>query len=320
MSSHVLPIELIAAGADGHDDAADWQVSAELASRYLLTFGESTRRAYGSDLLDLARHCRQVGIPPIRLDRDQLEFYAQTLETVRGLAPATAARRISAIRGYYKRAVEKKLLGESPMSLVKTPRVPQDSQKLGLSRDEVRALLDEAERTSDRAHLLVAALFYMGLRRSELLSATIADLGRQDGVRVLRVRRKGGARQTLPVAQPVLEALDRCIAGRTSGPLLATRTGRPVDGAAAARMLKRIGRQALPERTDLHPHLLRHSAATLALNAGATLRDCQDSLGHASADTTRRYDRARHALERNVTWKLVEHLAEVTLDTRPGCS
>ena len=64
-------------------------------------------------------------------------------------------------------------------------------------------------------------------------------------------------------------------------------------------------RTAVPEKADtLHPHDLRHAFVTLSLDAGASLRDVQDAAGHADPRTTRRYDRARHNLDRHPTYAL----------------
>lgn len=306
----ILPSELLQPPqADDADDAADWLTSAVLATHFLAQYPEATRRGYGADLVDFAAFCRQLGTPPIRMTRAGIDAYGRHLESARGLAASTVARRLSAVSGYYKRAVEDELLARSPMALVRRPKVPSDSQKLGLAKEEVQALLAAAEADGPRAHLLVAALALMGLRISELLNATVTDVTTERGVPVLRVRRKGGARAVLPCPPPVVEAMTRIIGHRRQGPLLATRTGRPLERAEAARLLQRVGRTALPDRRDLHPHLLRHAYVTLALDAGVPLRDVQDGAGHAQADTTRRYDRGRHALERNPTWTLTEYLA-----------
>lgn len=88
-------------------------------------------------------------------------------------------------------------------------------------------------------------------------------------------------------------------------PLVATATGRPTDRHAIWRLLRRLAVDALPHLADsLHPHDLRHACATLSLDTGASLRDVQDLLGHQDSRTTRRYDRARHNLDRSPSYAL----------------
>ncbi|MGH2949770.1 MAG: tyrosine-type recombinase/integrase, partial [Solirubrobacteraceae bacterium] len=88
----------------------------------------------------------------------------------------------------------------------------------------------------------------------------------------------------------------RAAAGRR----LATRSGRRLDRQAAWKIIRRLARLAGIEHA-VSPHSLRHTFVTLALDAGVSLRDVQDAAGHADPRTTRRYDRARHQLERHPT-------------------
>jgi len=95
-----------------------------------------------------------------------------------------------------------------------------------------------------------------------------------------------------------------------SGPLLATSTGRRLDQAALWRLVRRLARAAGIEQWEaLSPHSLRHTAITLALDAGASLRDVQDFAGHRDPRTTRRYDRARDSLDRHAAYALAAYLA-----------
>jgi len=84
-----------------------------------------------------------------------------------------------------------------------------------------------------------------------------------------------------------------------------TRTGTRWHRTEAWRALRRLAKKAVPEKTgSLHPHDLRHAFVTLSLDSGASLRDVQDAAGHADPRTTRRYDRARHRLDRHPTYAL----------------
>jgi integrase/recombinase XerD len=301
-------VVLAAAPLTSVDADDSWALSDEIAARFLLSKGKSTRVAYAKDLRDYAEFCRQRAITPVRARLADIELYARTLEDGRALAPATVARRLSALSGFYRRAVRDEVLPRSPMADVDRPQVPENAQTLGLDRAEVQALLDGARCHSSRAHLLVALLVFNGLRISEALGTAVADLSVERGHQVVRIRRKGGSRATVPLAAPVTEALRLCLGSRSDGPLLMTRTGRPLDRSGAARLLTRVAKASLPSRHDVHPHLLRHAWVTLALDAGVSLRDVQDAAGHADPRTTRRYDRARHSLDRHPTYQLATYL------------
>ena len=75
--------------------------------------------------------------------------------------------------------------------------------------------------------------------------------------------------------------------------------------------MRRIARKAgLPAPDRISPHSARHAFATGALDAGASMRDVQDAMGHADPRTTRRYDRSRHNLDRHPTYTVAAWLAE----------
>jgi site-specific recombinase XerD len=92
-----------------------------------------------------------------------------------------------------------------------------------------------------------------------------------------------------------VRAIDAALGGRTDGPLLVSNTGGRLDRHDAARIVARLARRAGLTK-HITPHSLRHTMVTLALDAGVSLRDVQDAARHADPRTTRRYDRARHAL------------------------
>jgi integrase/recombinase XerD len=162
-----------------------------------------------------------------------------------------------------------------------------------------------AEADSPRSLALVLLLGLNGLRISEALGADVEDLDTERGHRVLRITRKGGKRATVPMAPRTAEAVDSYIGDRTTGPLFSTATGGRWQRSEAWRTLRRLARTAVPSKADsIHPHDLRHAFVTLSLDAGASLRDVQDAAGHADPRTTRRYDRARHNLDRHPTHRL----------------
>jgi integrase/recombinase XerC len=129
-----------------------------------------------------------------------------------------------------------------------------------------------------------------GLRVAEASSANIEDL--KDGL--LTVTVKGGHRQTKPLSLPALQAARAAIGDRTEGPILTNRDGARLSRRRAWELIERLATSAGIKSCT--PHTLRHTAATLALAAGAQVQDVQALLGHRSIETTLHYIRNRDVL------------------------
>jgi site-specific recombinase XerD len=278
-----------------------------LAGAFLAGYGSArTRAAYGSDLRDFVAWCEEHDLGPLDAERAHVEVYARELER-RGRAPATVARRLSTLASFYRYAVEEGVLDRSPAVHIRRPRVSQDSPTLGLDRSELVRLLDAADDAGPRDHALVCLLALCGLRVSEACGANVADLEEQRGHRILRIIRKGSIPAVVPLAPRTIAAVDLHVAGRAAGPLLVAADGSRLDRHDAARVIRRLARQAGIAKA-LTPHGLRHSFVTLALEAGVPLHRVQDAAGHADPRTTRRYDRARYALDGHATYTLAAFL------------
>jgi len=277
----------------------------DVARAFLLGYAGHTRAAYARDLADWGRFCEQVGVDPLQATRAHVDAYARSLAELEHRSPATVARRLSALAGFYRYALSEDLIVRNPVAPIRRPKGGSDTVSTGLDRDELSALVAAAKADSPRSHALVILLGLNGLRVSEALAADVTDLSTERGHRVLFITRKGGKRATVPLAPRTAETLDAYLAGRTTGPLFATSTGARLDRAATWRLLRKLARRAVPRKAgSIHPHDLRHSFVTLSLDAGASLRDVQDAAGHADPRTTRRYDRARYNLDRHPTYTL----------------
>jgi integrase/recombinase XerD len=287
----------------------------DLRVRFLLSLGsDNTRAAYGGDLRDWGTWLAERDLDPLAVARAHVDAYARDLER-RGRGPATIARRLATLAGYYRYAVDEDVLARSPVDRVRRPRAGGDSPTQGLDRDELRCFLAAADscKVSSRDRALVELLSIAALRVSEALGANVGDIGSERGHCTLRVTGKGGQRWTVVLPPRVCDAVDAMLAERenppTDGPLFMTRTGRRLSRFEAAAIVARVARLAgIMKR--ISPHSLRHSAITAALDAGAPLRDVQDYARHADPRTTRRYDRGRHNLDRNAAYKVAAFIAQ----------
>lgn len=278
-----------------------------VAAASLAGYGPATRAAYAQDLWAWGDFLARHGVAVLSAHRVHVDAWMRESEQD-GAAPATMARRLSALSGFYAYALDEGLIARSPIAQVRRPRTSHESPRLGVDRAGMRALLDAAQTSGPRDHALACLLALNGLRVSETLAADVTDLALERGHRTIHLHRKGGKRQKVALAPRTADALETMLDGRTAGPLFITRTGRRMDRHAALKVVRRLARAAGIAHT-VSPHSLRHGFVTLALDAGVPLRDVQDAAGHADPRTTRRYDRGRRSLDRSATYAVATYLA-----------
>jgi integrase/recombinase XerD len=306
---------------------------------------KNTRSAYGRDIgitppgrpsraPSWLAWCRAVGADPVTgITEDHVNLYARALDAA-GVSAATAARKLSAVSGWYGWLVRRGHIPVNPAEGIARPAVDVDASTTpGLTRDQAIAMMDAADNDRSpqaaRTAALIAVLLLTGARVSEIVTADVEDLGTDRGHRVLWVTRKGGKRQALVLSAPAADRVDVYLASRgdmkalpalpgqpgmsARRPLFVTATGGRLMPADVWRLVRRIGKAGgLPGELVAHlgPHAMRHSFATLFLDAGGSLRDLQDAMGHADPRTTRRYDRARYSLDRSPGYALAAFLTE----------
>ncbi|WP_205745680.1 tyrosine-type recombinase/integrase [Egibacter rhizosphaerae] len=272
---------------------------------------ERTRNAYQADLRDWSAWCRTHEVDPLGgATRAHVNIYSRWLEG-QGRSRATIARRLATLSSYYRYCVIEGHLERNPVEHVRRPKIDDASHTKGLDTRDAIALLDAAEDASARDHALACLLLLNGLRVGEACGLDIQDVGEQRGHRTITIRRKGGKRVTRALAPRAAGAVHETVGDREAGPVLCDLDGARLDRHDATRVVRRLAREVLPRaRADrITPHSLRHSAATIALDAGVPLHRVQDLLGHADPRTTRRYDRARDSLDSDATYALAGHLA-----------
>jgi integrase/recombinase XerD len=262
-----------------------------------------TLEAYRRDLADLTQF---LDDSPADATTERLQAYVAKMRA-EGLAASTIARRIAAIRSFFRHQVLVGAREENPAAELELPRRRRALPKT-LSPGEVERLIEATTGVTPRAlrdQALVELLYGAGLRVSEAVGLDKAGVDLEN--RFVRALGKGSKERIVPLGRPAVDALNRYLArGR---PYLDTRhrselflnaQGGPLTRAGAFLILRKLAEKAGLDPERVHPHLLRHSFATHLLEGGADLRSVQEMLGHADLATTELYthvsDRRRREL------------------------
>jgi integrase/recombinase XerD len=288
------------AGGGGTRDAALVEAFLEmLAAERGASF--NTLAAYRRDLEDFREVCGRIAAA----STEEVRRYLASLSE-RGLAATSQARRLSALRQFFKFLVAEGIRSDDPTATAERPK-PRRHLPMVLSVGDVDKLLEAARSAAAEAELtplrrlaalrmlaLLELLYATGLRVSELV-ALPHSAGRA-GRPLIAVKGKGGRERLVPLNVASHAALDlyrehRAALGRPD-----TKWLFPADSAsghltrqAFARDLKGVAARAGLDARKLSPHVLRHAFATHLLSGGADLRIVQTLLGHADISTTQIY-------------------------------
>ena len=284
--------------AMAHPDAAPWQLDRFIEGTPLAS---STLAVYRRDLLDLTHWALQRRLEtPTQVTRADLRRYLALL-TTRGLAPATVARKVAAMRRYFSWALRTGLVRVDPTAGLSAPSGASRLPRV-LRADELAQILDDPPPGTDptdpvltaRDDAVLELLYGSGLRVSELCDLDLdqVDLPR----RRLSVWGKGAKERAVPLSEPCAARLAEWLgSGRAAH--LASMSTVPADATAlfhngvGKRLTPRDVRRILDRRSPVptHPHALRHTFATHLLDGGADLRVVQELLGHSDLATTQVY-------------------------------
>ena len=212
-----------------------------------------------------------------------------------GLAPTTIARKLAAVRAFFRFLVRDERLAVDPTTRVRTPKQPKRTPRF-LSADDAARLMeapagDGPAAVRDRALLELA--YGGGLRVSELVGLDLTDVDLGQGT--VRVLGKGNKERVVPMGRHAVAAVKAWLGQR---PRMKGKGGHPTalfrnknGGRLSARSVQRLVERCRPACAEAGatPHWLRHACATHMLGSGADLRSIQEMLGHASLSTTQRY-------------------------------
>ena len=291
-----------------------------------------TVEAYTRDLADFLAFLAAKGKTAKTATADHIRAYLAGLAR-KGLAPTSRARKLSAIRQFFRFLLGEGLRSGDPCSAIDSPRLGRPLPKI-LSLAEVETLLQTAKDASEnaeegigrrRALRLYAALetlYATGLRVSELIALPRNVLTADD--RVLTVKGKGGRERLVPLNETAQGALQAHLAAvraderegkRVSAWLFPSSGGEHLTRQRFGQELKALATAAGIEPARVSPHVLRHAFASHLLERGADLRTVQQLLGHADISTTQIYT---HVIEERLRRLVEEHhpLAQARLIKR----
>lgn len=219
-----------------------------------------------------------------------MAFYLKS----RDKSPATLCRISSALRTLVGVA---RLHGATQLSSTDIPRPSRKAESYrdtsGVSVDQLQKMVAAAKCPRDKA--LVTLLGGLGLRRMEVAALTVGDYARNAEGGYLQVKSKGlgGQKETILAPEPLCLLIDAHLAGRgetkPSDPLFLGRHTEGISEIGINYIVSTLSRLAGISK-EVSPHKLRHSAATIALDGGASLDQVQALMRHKSVSTTRRYD------------------------------
>lgn len=262
-----------------------------------LGLSSNTRQAYERDL---RLFCKTLGFKNsdalVNVSREQITGYMTQLKE-KGLAAATIARKLAAIKAFYRFMTAEGYMDANPAEVVeagtkgiKLPRV--------LSEDEVVRLLNQPDITTAegfRDRTMLEVLYATGMRVSELISLTLerVDLN----MKYIIAFGKGSKERIVPLGSVAAEFLQQYLekvrpkltrAGRNTNIVFLAFGGHELTRQRFWQIIRAYGRKANINKA-LTPHILRHSFATHLLDNGADLRSVQELLGHSDISTTQIY-------------------------------
>lgn len=256
-----------------------------------------TLRAYRRDLDDWIRFMAPPGRAAAARD-ERLVVDATTRDVrgwlaalhARGLDPVSIARKLAAVRSFYRFLARRGAVRRNPGREVRAPR-PARKLVTFLLTEEANAVVDARGLGGDarvRDVAVLELLYATGLRVSELAGLDLEALDRE--TRTVRVLGKGSKERMVPYGAPAARALDAYLGRRATarGPVFVNRRGGRLSTRSIHAIVRRAARAAGVTRR-VSPHTLRHTFATHLLDRGADLRMIQELLGHSRLSTTQRY-------------------------------
>lgn len=256
----------------------------------------NTLDAYMRDLQKLSEYYADNGYDFRSVTLAQLDQFASTLRQA-NISARSLARILSGVRSFYKFLQLDGEIEQDPTELLESPKTGRHLPQV-LSTEEIDrilAVIDQSKPEGVRDHCIIEMLYSCGLRISELISLTYADLFLNDGF--IRVRGKGSKERLVPISPRAISELKgwssiRCHItpqrGFADHVFVSLRRGRALSRISLFVYIRQYAAQAGITK-DISPHTFRHSFATHLLQGGANLKAIQEMLGHEDLSTTEIY-------------------------------
>lgn len=289
----------------------------ELFARFCQNFPSvNTRDAYFKDLWDFYNFVQIA--EPSQWTAQHFNDYRDALS--KNKSPKTVNRKISTLKSFVEFCMESGIMSYNPIQFLKLPKPSVISPTLAFTDDEVRRLLavPRTDTYYGNLHsLMLKLMFFLGLRRSELVQIKLSDIQTSRGHVVVTIRGKGGKSRELPVTPELMKSIqDFCkyykdasgVELSASDYLLQSNTENkntiPMDPSAAFRAVRKYAKLIGVDRR-VGAHSCRATAISHLLDTQKIpIRDVADFAGHSSINTTTLYDKKRKGLDDSAAYKI----------------
>ena len=273
------------------DNKKDHLLRSFLDSLYIEKgLSKNTVSSYKNDISSFSSWCDKEHLDRLKITDLNLNNYISNLFSI-GLKSSSINRKISSIKHFYLFLLKKKVIKNSPVDEITTPK-QEKYLPTSMSEDEVESLLGSPKssiKIERRDKAMIEILYATGMRISELVNLKLTDIDFNRSV--LKVFGKGSKERLVPYGEKAAEALRIYLEDRkkldSKDVFLSNRGTRITRGAFWQRIKIYIKRENL--KLSISPHTLRHAFATHLLNRGADLRSVQILLGHSDLSTTQIY-------------------------------
>ena len=257
------------------------------------SLSKNTINAYKSDVYKLIDFIE--GAELTRVNSEVISNFIHFLRDL-GLSPRSTARIISGLKTFYKLLVSEEYISENPLQTILTPKLPKKLPEV-LSHVEIELMLEQidfSKLSGERDKTVVMLLYGSGLRVSELVNLSLNSLFLDDGF--IQVLGKGDKERLVPIGGKTIRQVGYYVehyrnvvkSDLSNNTLILNQRGNKLSRVSVFKAIKELATKAKISKS-ISPHTLRHSFATVLIEAGADLRAVQQMLGHESITTTEIY-------------------------------